>query len=112
MEPELPMIRVVDLSTDTSQEEAERLLNAPYAAGYYLERLIPDWSDAVKARAVYRKRKREEQTAPPDSDSADALLRAHPKMSVRELQNLLNAHGVKRSRGWVHKQRTRIQAEA
>ncbi len=55
-------IAVVDIPTDATAEEAERLLNAPYSEGFYLDKLIFTWP-GVGARAFYRWRVKSEKDA-------------------------------------------------
>jgi hypothetical protein len=52
-------IAVVDIPTDATAEETERLLNEPYASGYYLDKLIFT-CPGVGARAFFRLRAKPE----------------------------------------------------
>ena len=38
-------------------------------------------------------------------ETATAMLKAHPKMSLRELVELLEGHGIKRGKDWIQKRR-------
>jgi hypothetical protein len=50
-------IRVIDIPVNTTAEEAERLLNAPYDDGYYQERLVQNGlPEGIGARAFYKLR--------------------------------------------------------
>jgi hypothetical protein len=53
-----PKIRVVDVPTDTTAEQAEQMLSAPYDEGYYLDKLVAAWSETIRVRAIYRARQR------------------------------------------------------
>ena len=52
-------ILVVDVPESATAEEAEQLLNAPYANGYYLDKLTFVWP-GIGARGFYRLRSRPE----------------------------------------------------
>jgi len=54
----LQRIRVVDVLADTTQEEAEALMNAPCNEGFVLDRIVAMWSDNVRVRAFFRNRLR------------------------------------------------------
>jgi hypothetical protein len=50
-------IRVVDIPATATAEEAERLLNEPYAEGYYSDKLVlVGLPEGTGARAFYRLR--------------------------------------------------------
>ena len=53
-------ILVVDIPADATAEETERLLNEPYASGYYLDKLAIGWP-GVGARAFFRLRVKPEK---------------------------------------------------
>ena len=52
-------IRVIDIPTDATAEQAEALLSGPYAEGYYLNRIY-DWP-GVGARAFFNLRVKTEK---------------------------------------------------
>jgi hypothetical protein len=55
-------IRVVDIPTTATAAEAEQLLNAPYAEGYYADRLSQlGLPDGVGIRAFFRLRVKPER---------------------------------------------------
>jgi hypothetical protein len=55
-------IKVVDVPATATAEEAERLLNAPYADGYYSDKLIiTGLPDGIGARAFYKLRVKPER---------------------------------------------------
>jgi hypothetical protein len=52
-----PRIRVIDIPTTATAEEAERLLNGPCADGYYSDKILTTGlPDSVWARAIFKLR--------------------------------------------------------
>jgi hypothetical protein len=53
-----PRIRVIDIPTTATAEEAETLLNGPCADGYYSDKIITNTPlpDGVWARAIFKLR--------------------------------------------------------
>jgi AAA domain len=45
-------------------------------------------------------------------DAAEAFIRAHPSMSIRDIEEQLAASGIKRRKTWIGKARARIRFEA
>ncbi len=94
-------IRVVDVPVDASAELSERLLNAPYDAGYYLDQLMSGRGGGI--RAIYRLRMRQAQA--PETDAATALVLANPDLSNRKVCALLAERGIHRGKDWVQARR-------
>lgn len=60
MKTDLKRILVVDVPSDATAEQTEELLNAPYAQGYYLDKLTFGWPGAG-ARGFFRLRAKPEK---------------------------------------------------
>jgi hypothetical protein len=55
-------IRVIDIPTTATADEAERLLNEPYAEGYYSDKLVLNGlPEGIGARAFFRLRVKPER---------------------------------------------------
>jgi hypothetical protein len=55
-------IKIVDVPATATGEEAERLLNAPYAEGYYSDKLVfPGLPEGIGARAFFKLRVKPER---------------------------------------------------
>jgi hypothetical protein len=58
MNTKKPVVKVVDIPTTATAAEAEQLLNAPYAEGYYSMRMAQNGlPEGVGARAFFTLRK-------------------------------------------------------
>jgi hypothetical protein len=111
MEPEVQIL-VVDIQRDATATEAEKLLNEPLSRGYYLQGVIGGW-DNLGARGFFRLRvdRAARRGADVGGDvAATAMLKAHSKLSCRELSALLKEHGIKRSKDWVAARRREMYA--
>ena len=53
-------ILVIDIPETATAEQAQQLLNEPYAGGYYLDKLTFNWS-GIGARAFFRLRAKVEK---------------------------------------------------
>jgi hypothetical protein len=74
-----PKIRVIDIPTTATAEEAERLLNGPCADGYYSDKIVTGLPDSVWARAIFK-------------------LRANPEKFVNECPPLAHSGPGRRQR--------------
>jgi hypothetical protein len=109
------MVRVVDIPIDSTPEQAELLLNAPYKDDFYLGWIAFDlWG--VGARAFFKRRVSEKSHGKSKSDpdgkdaEARAIVQANARLTISGIVTELRAHGIKRSTGWVSNMRAeRVQ---
>ena len=101
-------ILVVDVPRGATAEEAEQLLNAPYDEGYYLDRLFDGFAEGI-VRGFYKLRVKPERDGAED-EAALAIVKEHPKASVREVVEFLKQAGIKRGRSWVSQKRFELYA--
>jgi hypothetical protein len=99
-------IRVIDVPANVTAEQAERILNEPYEAGYYLDKTFLGM-DGAGIRAVYRQRR---EKAAPDDEAAKAIIQANPNQTVRAIQRALADAGIVRSTGWIADARVGLMA--
>lgn len=101
-------VRVIDIPLDTTAQEAEDLLNAPYEEGYYLASVVV-W-DRLGARAFYKRRfwaapgagtGRNKANRDGEDEAAKAVIRANDALTVQALVKKLAALGIKRGKTWV-----------
>lgn len=111
-------IVVVDVPGTATTEQAEHLLNAAFAQGYYVLAIHP--GEDGGARAFFNKRTRTEPSEIPkprrniDGREADALgiIRNNPTASISELIGMFKTAGFARGRNWVSERRREIQRGA
>lgn len=104
MDGEKRMFIVVEVPLTASAREIEDAMNAPYANGYCLDRIIA--SEGVAVRALYRRRATVPQLGHPsnlDGKEAEALdcIRNNPKLSARKMSEMLTQHGIRRGHTWI-----------
>ncbi len=101
-------IAVVDVPGTATAEEAEQLLNAACDRGYYVLSIVPGLTGV---RAFLGKRRdpklRGKQTDGRHGE-AMAIIKAHPRDSIRKLVGRLAAVGIKRGRTWVSEKRMEL----
>lgn len=112
---QVKQILVIDISPNTTAEQAEEVLNRPFEDGYYLTSII-GW-DKFSARAFYRRRVRGVEASASGAasaktgsnkanrdgkdDAAKAIIRANLSMTVPALVARLNEAGIDRKKTWV-----------
>lgn len=101
-----PHTLVVDVPFGMTAEDAERLLNEPYARGYYIHRSM-EWIDG--ARVIYVHRVKPIATNGPTKESqAMQFLRDNREMSANQLVAAFKALGFPRSSVWIGKKRMEV----
>lgn len=115
-------ILVVDIPTDATAEQAEALLNAPYADGYSLDQSL--WSGpGIGARVIFRLRASlvkgdskswcRVRAGDEDGRGAEAVqvIKENPDLSHAKVAAKLRGLGIQRSRTWVGNKRFDIFGE-
>jgi hypothetical protein len=106
VESEKSVIIVLDIPAGAPAEDAERLLNEPYAEGYNLVNAFPA-GNAI--RALYRL---SAEARKPDTQKEDeeaiAFLKANIQLTTREAYIQLSAKGIKKSQTWIDLKRTEL----
>jgi hypothetical protein len=99
---------VIDVPADTSAEEASRLMNEPYARGFYIHRAMEHGLGSL--RVVYVHRDRPAATKPTLTKEAAAIqfLRDNREMSIAQLVAAFKAIGFVRGAAWITEKRVEI----
>jgi len=99
---------VLDVPADTSAEEASRLLNEPYARGFYIHRAIEHGLGSL--RVVYVHPDRPAATKPTATKEATAIqfLWDNREMSIPQLVAAFKAIGFARGATWITEKRIEI----
>lgn len=101
-------ILVVDVPTEATAEQTEELLNAPCENGYYMTTLSLSWP-GVGARGFFKLRAKPKEHEDADQGkTADDIIRANPRMSLRQLKVELARAGIKRGVTWIGEAKARI----
>jgi hypothetical protein len=90
---------IISAPANFTDEALEYVLNAPYADGYYLDRIV-DARDG-EIRALYRLRVKSES----EVGIAAEFVRANPNLTVKQTIAGLAAKGITRGSDWVTKQK-------
>lgn len=107
-EAEKSVIIVLDIPVDASKEDAELLLNGPYADGYNLLNAFPAENKSI--RALYRlsadARKGDGQKE--DEKLVVAFLKSNTHLTTREAYIQLSAKGIKTSQTAIDLTRAKL----
>jgi hypothetical protein len=99
---------VISIKEDVTDQELEDMLSEPIENGFYLAFMLGP--HAGKYRVIFKRTPNYVDPAEraAEDEKAIALLKAHPDLALVHSVGLLAAKGIKRSRGWIGEQRSRM----
>lgn len=103
-------IRVVDIPVNVTAEQAERLLNEPFDANYYLDKTFPGLG-GLGIRAVFRQRCEKTLTLSPEDETAKAIVHENWSQSASAVRFTLADAGIVRTADWITNVRVEIAAK-
>jgi hypothetical protein len=110
---ETAIVRVVDIPEGATAAEAERLLNEPCRAGFYLVQVLA-LGTSTASRAFFKRRLSNIAESRRNRDGMEAmavdLIKVHPELTCRALVDLLKERGIERKLTWVWKKRAELSA--